>query len=117
MSLDTTVKESGAGSLEVTIPFDNDGEVNVGQGAWFGNFDNTSAYNSDIVYDGTQFTNIIFDILIKNTVTNKVPTVTMGLFGWVLWTKALPVAQEAPAKLPFPRPPAIHGLGVGDTCR
>ncbi len=63
VSLDTTVMENGTGSLLVNIPFDNAGTANIGQGVWFGNFDNSYPYNSDVVYDGTQFTNIVFDIL------------------------------------------------------
>ena len=63
VALDTVTKLSGAGSLKVNIPFDNDGVTNVGEGAWFGNFDNTSAYDTTIVYNGTFFTNIEFDIL------------------------------------------------------
>jgi len=63
VSLDTAVKKTGAGSLKVTIPFDTNGVVNVGQGAWFGNFDNVGAYDQNIVYDGTYFTNIECDIL------------------------------------------------------
>ena len=60
--LDTTVTNGGAGSLKVTIPFTLPFRA-VDQGTWFGNFDNTSAFNSDVVYDGTQFTNISFDIM------------------------------------------------------
>jgi len=63
VALDTATKLSGAGSLKVNIPFDTNGTVNVGQGAWFGNFDNNSAYDTTIVYDGTFFTNIECDVL------------------------------------------------------
>jgi len=62
VSLDTTVKKTGAGSLKITIPFTLPFRT-PDQGAWFGNFDNNMPYNTDIVYDGTYFTNIEFDVL------------------------------------------------------
>ena len=62
VSLDTAVKKTGAGSLKVTIPFTLPFRT-PDQGTWFGNFDNTSAYDTSVVYDGTYFTNIECDVL------------------------------------------------------
>ena len=101
VSLDTTVKESGAGSLEVTIPFDNDGETNVGQGAWFGNFDNTQPYNSDIVYDGTQFTNIIFDILMDPS-DQQSPNGDYGVISVGLLDKGTPGGARSAGQVTIP---------------
>jgi hypothetical protein len=63
VGLDTTVFKDGGGSLKVTIPF-TPTYRQIDQGAWFGNFmENDFPYDNTIVYDGTQFTNISFDIM------------------------------------------------------
>jgi len=78
VSLDTTVKKTGAGSLKVTIPFTLPFRT-PDQGTWFGNFDNTSAYDTTVVYDGTFFTNIECDILMDP----HNPVSSNGDFGFV----------------------------------
>jgi hypothetical protein len=62
VGLDTAVKNTGAGSLKVTIPFTLPFRT-VDQAAFFGNWDEVGAYDTTIVYDGTFFTNISYDIL------------------------------------------------------
>ena len=62
VGLDTAVKKTGAGSLKITIPFTLPFRT-PDQGAWFGNFDEIGSYDTSIVYDGTFFTNISYDIL------------------------------------------------------
>jgi len=62
VALDTTVFKTGTGSLKVTIPFTLPYRT-VDGAAWFGNWDNTGAYDTSIVYDGTYFTNIECDVL------------------------------------------------------
>ena len=62
VSLDTAVKKTGAGSLKITIPFTLPFRT-PDQGTSIGNFDNVGAYDQNIVYDGTYFTNIECDIL------------------------------------------------------
>jgi hypothetical protein len=61
-TLDTTVFKTGTGSLKVTVPFTLPYRA-VDGAAWFGNWDNTGAYDTSIVYDGTYFTNIECDVL------------------------------------------------------
>src|ERR1700690_1671742 len=62
VGLDTAVKKTGAGSLKITIPFTLPFRT-PDQGAWFGNFDEIGSYDTSIVYDGTFFTNISYDLL------------------------------------------------------
>jgi hypothetical protein len=92
VGLDTTVKDTGAGSLKVTIPFTSTFRQ-VDQGTWFGNFDNNSAFDSDVVYDGTQFTNISFDIMMDPSDPIS-PTGDYGYIGVGLEDKGTPAGAR-----------------------
>jgi hypothetical protein len=64
--------DPNSGSLMITLPMTNNN-----QQVWFGTFQNTSPYSGGVVYDGTFFTNIDFDILMDpSSITN-----TTGDFG------------------------------------
>jgi hypothetical protein len=100
VTLDTAVKKTGDGSLAVTIPFDNVGSVD--QGEWLINFDNANDFGTDIIYDGTQFTNIVFDILMDPSD----PLSPNGDYGvaWVGLVNANKSFNNAPASQEFTIP-------------
>lgn len=61
LSTNDAANNPASGSLKVTIPFTSVFRA-VDQGAWFGNWDAIAPYDTTIVYDGTYFTNLEFDI-------------------------------------------------------
>ena len=61
LSTNDAANNPASGSLKVTIPFTSVYRA-VDQGAWFGNWDAIAPYDTTIVYDGTYFTNLEFDI-------------------------------------------------------
>jgi hypothetical protein len=61
LSTNDAANNPASGSLKVTIPFTSVYR-HVDQGTWFGNWDAIGAYDTTIVYGGTYFTNLEFDI-------------------------------------------------------
>jgi hypothetical protein len=61
LSTNDAANNPASGSLKVTIPFTSAYRA-VDQGTWFGNWDAIGAYDTIIVYNGTYFTNLEFDI-------------------------------------------------------
>jgi hypothetical protein len=76
LSTNDAANNPASGSLKITIPFTSVYRT-VDGGAWFGNWDNASAYDTTIVYDGTYFTNLEFDIMM----TTNDPVSATGDYG------------------------------------
>jgi hypothetical protein len=107
VELDNSVFKTGTGSLEVNIPFDNDGDANVGQGAWFGNFDNSYPYDSDVVYAGSDFTNIVFDILMDPSDPLS-PNGDFGTLGAGLLEEGTPAGAQVDGSITIPASAATN---------